>query len=312
MRNETGNVSKAPEARESKHPYTRARKAVLALVFVSVIVSLIWHTGTGTPSALGISSIAAVCPLASLETMLAGRNLMLHPLVLFVVSVVIALLVGKAFCSWVCPTPYLQKLFGKNRSKDAGKTTSPSKSPDTLADSAEKAWGTRSLAPIGGRRDGVRFDGRHVVLIGTLASSFIFGFPVFCLVCPVGLVFGTVIGVWHLFQYNEVSWLLVAMPVVLVLELVFLRKWCTTLCPISALVSLISAGNKTFKPCVSDESCLRTKGVDCRICVENCPEEVDPHSESIPECSKCGICIEGCPAHAIEMKLLSFSSSSKE
>ena len=124
-----------------------------------------------------------------------------------------------------------------------------------------------------------------------------------CLVCPIGLTFATFIGVWHLFQFNETSWGLIIFPAILVLEIAFLRKWCAKICPVSALVSLISGLNRTLRPRVRADACLRSSGVDCRACVEACPEQVDPHSKRIPECSKCGACVEACPAQAIHMKL---------
>ena len=164
--------------------------------------------------------------------------------------------------------------------------------------------GACKLAPLGGERDGVQLDARHAVLAGTLASAAVFGFPVFCLVCPVGLTFATLIGLWHLFQLNEPSWALVVFPIILVLELTVLRKWCSKICPISALTSLIANANRTLRPRVEQSKCLRGKGIDCHSCVDACPEKLDPHSGHIPECSKCGACIEACPAKAIKIKLL--------
>ena len=130
-----------------------------------------------------------------------------------------------------------------------------------------------------------------------------FGFPVFCLVCPVGLTFATLIGLWHLFQFNETSWGLILFPAILAIEVLVLRKWCVNICPISALVSLISNANRTLRPRVDRAACLRERGIDCRACVDVCPEQVDPHSARIPECSKCGACIASCPAQAIRLKL---------
>ena len=42
-----------------------------------------------------------------------------------------------------------------------------------------------------------------MVLAGALASSAAFGFPVFCLICPVGLTFALVIALWRLAEFNE-------------------------------------------------------------------------------------------------------------
>ena len=162
----------------------------------------------------------------------------------------------------------------------------------------------KALAPVGGKRDGVQLDSRHAVLVGTLASAAVFGFPVFCLICPVGLTFATIIGLWNLVQFNEPSWALVIFPIILIAEVTVLRKWCSKICPISALVSLLSNLNVTLRPRVKADACLRSRGVDCHACVDACPEQLDPHSKRIPECSKCGKCVEACPAKAISIKLL--------
>lgn len=165
--------------------------------------------------------------------------------------------------------------------------------------------GCETLKNVGGKRDGVQVDSRHIVLLGALGSAAVFGFPVLCLICPVGLAFAFLIGLASMFQFNEPSWALLVAPAVLVLEIVFLRKWCTKFCPISALVSLISAGNKAFKPQVDQSKCLRGQGIDCHACVEACPEQLDPHTEMIPECSKCDACVTTCPTHSISIKALS-------
>ncbi len=161
-----------------------------------------------------------------------------------------------------------------------------------------------ALKAVGGKRDGLRIDSRHAVLLGALGSAAIFGFPVFCLVCPIGLTFALFIGVWNAFQFNEPSIALLAAAVLLVLELTVLRKWCANFCPMGALIGLISGANRTFKPAVDADACLRGKGIDCHACVDACPEELDPHSGKLPECSKCGACVEACPAQAIQIKVL--------
>jgi len=301
--------------------FVRARRWTVGILFIVVAASLIWHTGAGTLSAIGISSIALVCPLGSLETMLSGRTFMIHPFLLFVLVIVVTVIFGKAFCSWLCPSGFLQRFFrpkGKTRARrvlsenvenEEDQAVSATTSADGAATSAVAADGVAAgnggaLPPIGGKRDGSRLDGRHLVLAGALLSSLVFGFPVFCLICPIGLTFATFIGIWHLFQYNEVSWALIVFPAIIVLELVVMRTWCLDLCPISALLSLVSRANRTFVPTVEPERCLRSDGANCRVCVDSCPEEVDPHSPSIPECTKCGVCIDSCPAKAIEMRLL--------
>lgn len=270
--------------------------AVFALVVGLTTLSLAFNTGTGTLSALGVGHAAALCPVGALESFLGARQLTLHGVFCLGVTVLVTLAVGKAFCAWACPVPWLRRFFRPGSKQDcAVADEAPSKPAIANAQHIP-------LPPVGGKRDGYRIDGRHVVLGGALASSLVFGFPVFCLVCPVGLSFATLIALWRLVGLNETTWDLVVFLAILLVEVVLLRKWCTRLCPISALLSLVSRANRTLRPHVG-EACVRAHGKDCRACVQACPEQLDPHTKRIPECSKCNACAEACPAQAISLKL---------
>ena len=274
-----------------------SKRALVAFaVFASVVVGLVVHTGMGTPSALGWRDIALICPVGALEVLAGARGFLLHPLVLLLVATALAFVFGKAFCAWGCLVPHVRGFFRpKKKARRGAEALDGEAEALNAADSA--------LEPVGGERDGVHVDSRHAVLAGAVASSFVFGFPVFCLVCPVGLSFAVVIGLWNLFRFNEASWGLLVFPAIIVLEVVFFRSWCTKFCPISALLSLVAAKSPALRPVVSKAACLRGKGVDCRTCVVSCPERVDPHSANIPECSRCGECAEKCPAQAIKFSL---------
>ena len=153
---------------------------------------------------------------------------------------------------------------------------------------------------------------------GALVSTLLFGFPVFCLVCPIGLTFGTVFLFANLFMHGDVSWMTAVVPIVLLVEVVAFSKWCHALCPLGALMSLISKGNKTFVPKVNDRACLETsKGTSCGVCAAVCPEGINPRYPEISEtamceCTKCRACVESCPGHAISMPLLAKSAQANE
>jgi len=150
-----------------------------------------------------------------------------------------------------------------------------------------------------------KFDSRHIVLGGSLLTAAIFGFPVFCLICPIGLIFGTIIVVWQFIGADIVSISLLIFPLILVLELVVLRKWCGKFCPLGALFSLLSLPNRFVKPVVNLKKCNRAAGESCFICTEVCPEQLDPHStHSMHECSKCGLCKDKCPTGALGFSLI--------
>ena len=131
----------------------------------------------------------------------------------------------------------------------------------------------------------------------------------FCLICPVGLTFATLIAVWRLFQFNEVALSLLVFPAMLALEVLVLRKWCSRFCPLGALLSLVSRLNKTFRPVSNEATCLRSsKGEPCHQCADVCPEGIDLHDASgsapMHECTKCRACADACPMHAISFPFL--------
>ena len=315
---------------------SRARTIVLLVVFLSIVVGLIAGNGWGTLSSMGVGAIAYLCPLGALETLVAGHSPVLRTILALLCVLAVVALIGRAFCAWVCPVPPLRHFFRPNADKkdgekaaadssdpsfagtDLGQSSAMTKvAPLTAEESATLAAGcggasgkghscascsSCGLPPVGGKRDGLQLDSRHGVLIGALASSAVFGFPVFCLICPVGLTIAVVVGVYRaLFQQDPTVSLLIFAAILLV-EVVFFRKWCHKICPIGALMSLVGAKAPLLRPRVATDKCLREQGVDCRACVKACPEQLDPHSASIPECSKCGLCAEACPVGAITFR----------
>lgn len=318
-------VSQEKSISAKRGPISRARTIALLVVFLSVLVGLFVGNGWGTLSSMGIGAIAYLCPLGALETLVAGHSPVLRTLLALVCVLAVVALIGRAFCAWVCPVPPLRRFFRPDEGKKDGSRRDESKSPKTplvpdaaaspapltaqevkaLAPSCGSSCSSCSscgLPPVGGKRDGLQIDSRHGVLLGALASSALFGFPVFCLVCPVGLTIAVAVGVYRaLFQQDPTVSLLVFVAILLV-EVVFFRKWCHKLCPLGALMSLVGAKAPFLKPRVSAEKCLREKGLDCQACVSACPEQLDPHSAAIPECTKCGLCAEACPVGAISFR----------
>ena len=272
--------------RNSKLLRTLSVLAVIALVCLGLAL----HTGTGTPSAWGIYDIAAICPLGAAEAALASKTVVPPMLIALAVGIALVVLFGRAFCAWGCPIPLLRRIFG-------------------LKEPKRKRRASDALDVPAAQRGGAA-DSRNWVLGGALLSTAVFGFPVFCLICPVGLTFATLIAVWRLFQFNEVALSLLVFPAMLVLELAVLRKWCHRFCPLGALLSLVSRGNRTFRPQANVGTCLHAAhGERCHRCADACPEGIDLHdraaSAPLNECVKCRECADACPVHAITFPFLS-------
>ena len=277
----------------------RIRKAVRFLIVAVLLIARFAGWQTGTLCSVGYDAIAYICPLGALETIFGSWAFVPRVLICLAVVVIVALVFGKAFCSWVCPVAPLSDLLRgrKAREKDECERTQAAhrvleRWSDTNAAQAEKHKPFRS-----------RVDGRHVVLAGSLASAAVCGFPVFCLVCPIGLTFASAIALYRLIGFNEPAIEVLVFPALLVLELTVLRKWCHRFCPVGALLSLLSRGNRTFKPHVDASMCARHAGSSCAACAQACPEHIDPCADlgdrSLAECTRCGACVNTCPAKAL-------------
>lgn len=301
-------------------------------------VGFVAHTGFGNLSAIGWDSVSLLCPIGALGTMLASKTMVPQAVISLVIAVVAIVILGRAFCAWVCPVPVVSKLrtaFKKQEAPRAEeehpaegngghvaaaengssqKATSDSRVASGVDDS-EKAL---ELTPKQKRllrgscaacaSDCRPSNSRHLVLGGALLSAAIFGFPVFCLICPIGLSFALVFVLINLFGVGDVTWSVIAIPLLLLVEVVFFRKWCSHICPISSLMSLISKANKTFRPTIDDAKCIEARGGECGKCGQVCEVGIDPrHPElgaSWSECTKCRACVDACPGHAISMPLL--------
>lgn len=324
----------------------RLRALAALAFFLLFLLGLAVHTGWGTASSFGIAEIAAICPLGNLEAMLASKTFLPRALVGFAVFLVVAALLGRFFCGWLCPVPWVEKALSKLRapgrrfglglkeSPAASETprtsacTTTNASSNTASESGKNA--PRSCpsgascasssckdcalaSRVKGKADQTTEKTPYWILGGALASSAVFGFPVFCLICPVGLTFALTVALWRLFEFNETNWAILWFAGFLVLELLVLRRWCSRFCPLGALWTLASRLNRFFRPKAREDLCTRmTHGVPCTICRDVCPEGIDPASVAndpmlLARCTKCGACAAACPTGAVHFPFLADS-----
>jgi ferredoxin-type protein NapH len=309
---------------------TNKLRVIIPLVILLIAgIGFTLHTGFGNLSAIGWDSVSILCPLGALGTMLASKTIIPRAVISLVIAVVAIILLGRAFCGWVCPVPVVSKLrtvFAKgkpeadatqdaNKAENAEGVTSDTFEKGELSASEKKLLKTACGNKLCGH-DCQPSNSRHLVLGGALLSTAIFGFPVFCLVCPIGLTFALVFVLINLFGAGDVTWSVIAIPVVLLLEVVFFRKWCSHICPLSSLMSLVGKLNRTLLPHVKEDACIETHGGHCGKCAEVCEVGIDPrHPElgaSWSECTRCRACVENCPTKAISMPFIAPKAAAKK
>ena len=206
-------VSAQPEE-GSRSKVSRVRRYAPGIVFALLVIGLVTGIGSGTLCSVGYESIAAVCPLGALESLFGAGAFVARAVIILAVAAAVVLLVGKAFCSWVCPIPPLDRFLSGKKRREADKAARIEAAHHVsgrlaacagCAGCGEKKPGETPLAPADGtdKRRFAKVDGRHVVLGGSLVSAAICGFPVFCLICPVGLTFATAIALYRLVGFNE-------------------------------------------------------------------------------------------------------------
>lgn len=289
---------------------SKIRTIVAAVVFAVLCIGLIVGVNLGTLSGFGWGTISALCPLGAFTTMLATKTLVPRAVISIVIMAILVFFLGRAFCGWICPVPVLDRVRNFFRSPQKRKQLEAAKHDEMLG-IAESELGCASghdCSSCGGCKEVRRkLDSRHYVLGGALLSTAVFGFPVFCLVCPIGLTFATVLVFWRLFAAGDMTWSVILIPAMLIIELVFLRKWCTRFCPMAGLMNLVSRFSRTWKPVIDDSKCLETaKGTACSRCAMACEADInlrhpDFGERTLADCTRCRACVDACPAQAISM-----------
>ena len=266
----------SPSAARSRTGWTRWRQICqfsVALLYLAIplVNRAGHHQVSGTLAALKIGPIELVEPAGALSAMLAGRHIAASLLIGIAPLVLLALIAGPVFCSWVCPWGLASELIDKARHRGS-----------------KYGWGANSWIAVRKLRAGS-------ILLG-FAISAVFALPLIALISPPRLLAALPIEAIALKMLPPTGVLLLAL---LAFELLGPRRvWCRALCPVGALTNFIRSPF-TVRVAADPARCLCPSTA---LCYLQCHWGIDPRlAGRFDGCTNCMRCIEVCPSGAVEV-----------
>lgn len=256
-----------------KTRYTTIRLIVLLgaflIVLVNPFINYFLHNNflQGWYQSIGIGALWFVSPLEGLESLLITKAVYMPSLIGMIIPLTLALLMGRVFCSWICPVTFILELFDRIRKFISKKKYLQ----NGLVVAKRVLWFT---------------------LIAELVLSMIIGAPLFVFLSPPGLV-GREIMMLVFFRTLALEGVLLLL--IIILELVTRRFFCRSFCPLGSLLAFVGQKRK-LRVRVIPDNCIH-----CDICTRTCPMGLRPeHGEgNSAYCWNCGACVDNCPTQAL-------------
>jgi len=267
-------VKKAKKARIKPYRRTVQILSLLLLVAIPFLNLHGWNGLTGWYQSLGVFKLWIASPLESLESILTSRHFYTVLLVAMLPPVVLALVLGRVFCSWMCPMGLLSE------------------------------WADEIKRRLLTRRRARSFESKHrlprrtlwFVLVGEILLSLMVGTSLFSIYSPPGIIGRELARAIFL---GTLGGELLFILAILVFEFLLVRRgFCRYLCPLGALLGWIGQ-KRSLKVQLDAAKCAR----GCRLCEQGkmCSWGLLPRcgeGESI-YCTNCGDCVDLCPFDAL-------------
>ncbi len=222
-------------------------------------------------------------PLVGIGTMLSSwtlyRGLLLSGLILL-----LTLVFGRFFCSWLCPLGTINQLISRFRQDPTGQFRYNRFRPVYRF----KYYLLVALLVLAGL---------GVLQIGLFDPLALLTRTVSLLIVP---AFDRATGLVYAKEFVARGGTALAVVFVLILftNRFIPRFWCRVLCPLGALLGLFG-GMSLFRLWRDEKKCTQ-----CMLCVKNCHGGCDPHGEiKYSDCHLCMNCLQDCPEGAIHYGL---------
>jgi MauM/NapG family ferredoxin protein len=275
------------------HKITKLRniRRLYAVFFLVLFVLLLWLTSFGRLKGYPTRIFLELDPLTAVASFLTSWTVY-KGLILALLVIVGTVILGRFFCSWVCPLGIINQAAGSvfNRLR------------------------TNDAVALNSYRQLYRLKYYILVLLLVVAA---FGALQTGLLDPIALTTRSFVTVVFPVADYGIGWIYPKQPLfhgALFIGLIFIaiilanrflpRFWCRALCPLGALLGLFS-----FRPLLSIRRDV-DRCTDCRKCLSHCHGGCDPHAGlRVSECHLCMNCIEDCPENALSYGLADSSSA---
>lgn len=259
-----------------------------------------------------VESYFAIDPLHLVSTTLSTRSIAHAVLLWSLVTIALTLVLGRVFCGWICPMGALSQFFGW-LSRKIERLPGISK---RMNSSPHQRW-------------------KYLILILLLVLA-VFGSNQTGFMDPISLtyrsfttgIFPTIehgltaafdaspswlgwavnpIRSWckdHFFSFNPTHYRQGALIggifiLIIVTGMIIPRFWCRYLCPLGALLGLLSR-NQALRVRIKSDACT-----ECGLCHLTCEGAADPHKDGgwlAHECLMCWNCVPSCPSGGIAIE----------
>ena len=287
--------------------WIKVRKFVQYLTLLVFLALFIVSQNRNAPGDL-VNLFVRLDPLLTISHLLSSRTFIFASTI-SLITVILTLVFGRAWCGWLCPLGTILDLFSLNRWRSS------------TAVSPSEGWRrvkyflllTILVAALFGNLSLLILDPITILLrtlstsiwpaldqVITAAESFLYQIPI--LAKPV-----STFDMWlrpmilpsNPVYFSNVFIFMFVFLAIIALNLIKSRFWCRYLCPLGGLLGLLSKYALIQREV--DEGC---KG--CKLCTKACPTgTIDPdnnYASDPGECTMCLDCIEACPRDGVTFR----------
>lgn len=272
-----------------------------------------------------------ICPVGGMQTLVTGKvssHLLIPTLIALFLFLIPIFILGNVFCGWVCPLgtiidgfdTFIERFMSRiDKKRERRFNQNRIKKVNNQGFICKTCPFSRLLYNQSAKI-------ANGVLVTSLIGSAIFKFPIFCSICPIGIVAK---GMFHLKSITTITGRMMPMivelwPIPIIAILLSLREkryWCRKICPVGASLNISGSVSPLIRPSVINEKCVMKECpktcedfhldycgacrlIDQKKCERICPQGIDLLNKgSLASCTKCFECYIQCDNDAIKINI---------